>query len=69
MWKLYIIPKNGKYYTGITTNLQNRLRQHGHPQLLYSETFPDKYQAAQREKQIKAYSRRKKQAFIANFSG
>ncbi|MHC4658974.1 MAG: GIY-YIG nuclease family protein [Planctomycetota bacterium] len=26
MWYLYIIPKNNKYYTGITTDLNNRLR-------------------------------------------
>jgi len=64
MWYLYIIEKNGKYYTGITTDLNNRLRQHGNPRLLYTETFSDKFQAAQREKEIKCWSRLKKHALI-----
>jgi len=68
MWYLYIIEKNDKYYAGITTDLKNRLRQHGNPPLLYKETFSDKHQAAKREKQIKGFSRAKKQALIAKFS-
>jgi len=68
MWYLYIILKNGKYYTGITANLKNRLRQHGNPPLQYKETFPDKFQAAKREKQIKSYSRKKMKDLIAKFS-
>jgi len=60
MWHLYIIEKSDKYYTGITTDLKNRLRQHGNPPLLYKEQFPDKYQAATREKVIKGFSRTKK---------
>jgi len=65
MWHLYIIEKYGKYYTGITTDLKNRLHQHGNPPLLYKEQFADKYQAAEREKQIKGYSRAKKQNLTA----
>jgi predicted GIY-YIG superfamily endonuclease len=61
MWHLYIIEKSDKYYTGITTDLKNRLRQHGNPPLLYKETFPDKHQAAKREKQIKGFSRIKRE--------
>jgi predicted GIY-YIG superfamily endonuclease len=68
MWYLYIIEKSDKYYTGITTDLENRLRQHRNPPLLYKETFPNKYQAAAREKTIKGYSREKKQALIAKLS-
>ena len=64
MWHLYIIKKNEKFYTGITTNLKNRLHQHGNPPLLYKEVFPDKYQAAQREKQIKGFSKVRKQKLI-----
>ena len=64
MWYLYIIEKNGKYYTGITTDLNNRLCQHGNPQLLYTETCSDKFQAAQREKEIKGWSQLKKHALI-----
>jgi predicted GIY-YIG superfamily endonuclease len=65
MWQLYIIQKNKKFYTGITTDLKNRLRQHEKPPLLYNESFPDKFQAAQREKQIKGWSKAKKQELIA----
>jgi len=68
MWYLYIIEKKHRYYTGITTDLKNRLRQHGSPPLLYKQIFPDKFNAAQREKQVKGYSREKKQKLIAKFS-
>lgn len=68
MWYLYIIKKSGKFYTGITSNLQNRLRQHGNPQLLYRETFENKFNAAKREKEIKGWSRHKKDQLIAKFS-
>jgi predicted GIY-YIG superfamily endonuclease len=52
IWQVYICDRNGKLYTGITTNLGNRMRQHG-AKLLYSETYLDRFQAAKREKQIK----------------
>ena len=68
MWTVYIIPKGRKYYTGITNNLIHRLIQHGNVGLLYKEEFCDKFQAAAREKAIKGYSRKKKQALIAKFS-
>ena len=68
MWYLYIIKKNNKYYTGITTDLKNRLHQHGNPPLLYSEKFPDKYAAARRDKEIKGWSRSKKEQLIAKFN-
>ena len=61
---VYIIEKRGKYYTGITTDLKNRLRQHGNSPLLYKETFQNKHQAARRERQIKGFSRAKKQKLI-----
>jgi predicted GIY-YIG superfamily endonuclease len=64
MWCVYIIEKRGDFYTGITTNLENRLRQHGNTPLLYKETFQNKHQAARRERQIKGYSRAKKQDLI-----
>ena len=69
MWYVYIIKKSGHYYTGITTDITNRLRQHGNTQLLYKETFPDKHLAARREKQIKGWSRAKKELLIAKFTG
>jgi len=68
MWYLYIIEKSDKYYTGITTDLKNRLRQYGNLPLLYKEIFSDKYQAAKREKTIKVYSKEKKGALVTKFS-
>jgi hypothetical protein len=35
MWWLYLCEKKGRFYVGITTDLDNRLRQHGGPPLLY----------------------------------
>ncbi len=64
MWHLYIIKQTEKFYTGITTDLKNRLHQHGNPPLLYKEPFPNKHQAAQRERQIKGWSKEKKQELI-----
>ena len=68
MWTVYIILKGGKYYTGITTNLIHRLKQHGDVRLLHKEEFADKQQAALRERVIKGFSRAKKTALIAKFS-
>jgi len=64
MWYLYIIKERKKFYTGITTDLKNRLHQHGNPPLLYKETFQNKHQAARRERQIKGESYAKKQDLI-----
>jgi putative endonuclease len=64
MWYLYINKQREKFYTGITNNLKNRLRQHGNPPLLYKETFQNKHQAAIIERQIKRFSRAKKQDLI-----
>jgi putative endonuclease len=68
MWYLYIIKKKDRYYAGITTDLKDRLRQHSSPPLLYRETFSDKFQAARREREIKGWSRAKKEQLIAEFS-
>lgn len=61
-WYLYIIEKNNKLYTGITSDLENRLRQHGNPELIYSEERLDKFIAAKREKEIKGWNKSKKLA-------
>jgi len=66
MWYLYIIKEKQKFYTGISTALKNRLHQHGNPPLLYKEAFPNKHQAAARERQIKGFSKAKKQELIAS---
>ncbi len=64
MWHLYIIKQREKFYTGITTDLKNRLHQHGNPPLLYKEHFLNKHQAARRERQIKGWTKEKKQDLI-----
>ncbi len=65
MWHLYIIKQTEKFYTGITTDLKNRLHQHGNPPLLYKEAFQNKHQAARRKRQIKGWTKAKKQELIA----
>jgi predicted GIY-YIG superfamily endonuclease len=77
MWYLYITQnENGAFYTGITNNLERRLKEHlrskgrhytsrNKPQkLLYTEKFSSRAQAEAREKQIKQWSRKKKEALI-----
>ncbi|MDD5066282.1 MAG: GIY-YIG nuclease family protein [bacterium] len=67
-WLVYIIKKRDLYYTGITTDLQNRLRQHGSPQLLYKEIMQNRRRAVAIEKEIKGWSRKKKENLIAKFT-
>ena len=68
-WYVYIIDKSGKYYTGITTDLKNRLRQHGSGRFLYVEEMPDQKEAAKRERKIKGWSRSrtKKQILLQEY--
>ena len=63
MWYVYICDRRGQLYTGITTDLEHRMRQHG-AHLLYSESFEDKHLAARREREIKSWRREKKLALI-----
>ena len=67
MWYLYLCDRNGQLYTGITTDLDHRMKRHG-AQLLYSESFPNKYVAAKREREIKGWRREKKLTLINNSS-
>jgi len=62
MWHVYICNRNGTLYTGMTTDVPHRMSQHK-AILLYSE-FEDKHAAAQREREIKGWTRAKKQALI-----
>jgi putative endonuclease len=77
MWNLYITSnQNGAFYTGITTNLDKRLKDHlrgtggrytsrNRPlELLYIETFTSRKKAEDRERQIKRWSRAKKEALV-----
>ena len=59
MWYVYICECRAQLYTGITTDLRHRMRQHG-AKLLYSEVHPDRHQAARREREIKGWRRGKK---------
>jgi len=74
---LYILKcTDGSYYTGSTNNLPLRLAQHQAGEgcaytcrrlpvkLVYSQDFPSEHQAFLRERQVKGWSRAKKEALI-----
>ncbi|HOO78595.1 MAG TPA: GIY-YIG nuclease family protein [bacterium] len=76
-WYVYILRcRDGTLYTGITTNLERRLREHnrgrggsytagrGPAKLVYSEPHPDRSAALKREARIKGWSRRKKERLV-----
>jgi putative endonuclease len=72
--------RNNVVYTGVTSNLQQRIYQHRQRivtgfthkynvhKLVYCEIFDDLYSAIVREKQIKAGSRRKKMDLIQSMN-
>ena len=75
---MYILKcANGSYYTGSTTDLEQRLEQHKNGEgakftkkhlpveLVYVEEFSKIEDAFYREKQIQGWSRKKKEALIA----
>ena len=67
---------DGSYYVGSTTNLENRLKTHNQGKaatytakrrpvkLVYHEEFKCLDEAVQRERQVKKWSRAKKEALI-----
>ena len=76
-WHVYILLcRGGKYYVGVTNDLNRRWTEHnagrgGHytqcnPPLrvVYTERFPTRAEAEARERQLKGWTRRKKQALI-----
>jgi len=75
-WYVYLLLCDEKtYYVGITNNLLLRTRNHREKnslftlrfnkiKLVYCESYDSKYQAAKREKQLKGWSRAKKQKLI-----
>jgi putative endonuclease len=76
MWYTYILEcRNGTLYTGITTDLKRRFKDHQKKtthytsynppkKIVYSESFQTKSKALKRESQIKVWTRRKKLALI-----
>jgi predicted GIY-YIG superfamily endonuclease len=65
---VYIVDRDGRLYVGITTDLANRMRQHGQSAPLYQAGPMSRTQAVRREKELKGWSRKKKQELIANAS-
>ena len=76
-WYVYIVRcRDGKLYTGITTNLDQRIKAHNRGKackytayrrpvkLVYSEPHPNRSSASKREAQIKDWPRRKKEILI-----
>ena len=76
-WHVYIIEcKDGKLYTGITNNLERRIKAHNSGnggkftkyrapvKLLYTENYPSRPHALRREAQIKRLERTEKYALI-----
>ncbi|WP_036189286.1 GIY-YIG nuclease family protein [Marinimicrobium agarilyticum] len=78
-WQVYIIlGDDGRFYTGITTDIERRWREHTQgprgaryfrgrrpEQLCYLESHPDRSSASRREYAIKQLSRRAKEQLIA----
>lgn len=78
---VYILTNKGKkvLYTGVTNDLKIRIHQHQHSvnsftakykcfYLLFYERFPEIEDAIKREKQIKGWSRNKKNILITTFN-
>jgi len=65
-WWVYIVDRKGKLYTGETTDLPNRMRQHGVSAPLYHEGPMSKAEALKRERQIKGWRREKKLKLVKN---
>ena len=76
MWYVYLLLCDQKtFYVGITSDLKNRLYEHRNKksfftkkfsdiQVIYCEKYPDKYQAAVRERQLKGWSVAKKKLLL-----
>ena len=77
-WYVYVIEcLNGRYYTGCTWSVSNRIEQHisrqgskytnryGFKKLVYVEEFDNLGNARQREVQIKNWSQEKKRKLIS----
>ena len=67
-WWVYIIEKKTGLYVGITTDLENRMLQHGQPVPLYYEGPVSKGDVLKKERTLKGWSRKKKLELIAKAS-
>ncbi len=67
-WYVYLVDKRGRLYVGLTTDLPNRMRQHGVTKPLYQEGPLVKSEALKRERQIKGWRREKKSTLISEIS-
>lgn len=75
-WFVYLLLCDQKiFYVGITPDLESRLKEHRSKesfftkkfsdiQLVYCEKYPDRYEAAKRERQLKGWSVAKKRLLI-----
>ncbi len=79
-WRLYILRcSDGSYYTGITTDIPNRLKMHNSGkgakytrqrrpvQLVYYEDCGSETRARRRERELKGWRREKKERLISGF--
>ncbi|MFA6357886.1 MAG: GIY-YIG nuclease family protein [Candidatus Omnitrophota bacterium] len=79
-WQVYIIKcKDGLFYTGITSDLNRRIKEHNSGngcrftryripvELAYSELAANRSGALKREAQIKSFTRKEKLRLIVNF--
>jgi putative endonuclease len=77
-WHVYILLcQDGSFYTGITNNLENRLKQHNEGKaskytrcrlpvkFVYSEQVKDRSEATKRELAIKKLTRKQKEKLIS----
>jgi predicted GIY-YIG superfamily endonuclease len=67
-WWVYIIEKRKELYVGISTDLPNRMRQHGLAKPLYQEGPLTKSEALKRERTLKGWSRKKKMSLFSGTS-
>ena len=63
-WWVYSVEKKTGLYVGITTDLENRMRQHRQAAPLYFEGPISKADALKRERTLKGWSRSKKLQLI-----
>ena len=77
-WVYILRCSDGSYYTGHTDNLDRRIAEHqsgtipGYThdrrpvELMFAETFPERIDALERERQVKDWSRKKKEALFVS---